>query len=385
MDTKWASGNELRYLEEVLRNEPSTKSNPFTLRLEKAFQKFYGIGYAIAVNSGTSGLHTALIAADIKNGDEVITSPLTVIVDASMPIMVNAKVVFADISYDTHNINPESVKERITKKTKAIIPISLHGLPYDIESIKEIAEDNNLMVIEDDAQAMGAMYKNRQVGKDADITIFSFERTKHISSGEGGMIITDDKKLAIKARKFAGLGYRKLKSNGNDMSTTTPTLFQHPMYKRYDALGLNYRLPEFCSAVALAQFERVDSLVEKRKAIAKLYDEIFDDSNFIPQKVPSHYVSSYYTYAVKSPFEIKEWEKFYDNHLKKNGDDFYAGINLIYREPIMNSLGYYKKYEGSCPIAEELQPKLMKFKTNYRNLKEARKYIAILKETIQDE
>ena len=384
MDTKWGSGNELRYLEEVLKNEPNTKSNPFTLRLEKAFQKFYDVEYAIAVNSGTSAIHAALIAGDIKSGDEVITSPLTVIVDASIPIMVGAKVVFADISYDTHNINPESVKERITEKTKAIIPISYHGLPYDIDAIKEIAEDNNLMVIEDDAQAMASIYKNRLIGKDADITIFSFERTKHISSGEGGMIITDDEKLAIKARKFAGLGYRKLKSSGNDMSSVTPTLFQHPKYKRYDALGLNYRLPEFCSAVALAQFERVNPIIGKRRVVAKLYDEVFEDSIFIPQKVSTDYISSYYTYAIRTPFEIEDWEKFYANHLKNNGDDFYAGTNLIYREPVMANLGYYKKYEGSCPIAEELQPKLMQFKTNYRNLEEAKRYIAILEETIQE-
>ena len=384
MDVKWASGNELRYLEEVLRNEPKTKSNPFTLRLEKAFQEYYDIKYAIAVNSGTSAIHAALIAGDIKSGDEVITSPLTVIVDASIPIMVNAKVVFADISYDTHNIDSESVKERITEKTKAIIPISYHGLPYDIDAIKEIAEDNDLMVIEDDAQAMASKYRGRLVGKDADMTIFSFERTKHVSSGEGGMIITDDADLAIKARKFAGLGYRKLKSGGNDMSSVTPTLFQHPLYKRYDALGLNYRLPEFCSAVALAQFERVDEIIEKRRTIAKLYDEVFKDSIFVPQKVPIHSVSSYYTYAVRTPFEIKEWEKFCVNHLERNGDDFYAGTNLIYREPIMKNLGYYKECEGTCPIAEELQPKLMQFKTNYRILEIAKKYITILKETIEE-
>ncbi len=385
MDKKWTSGNELKYLKEALSNSSEVKRNPFTDRLERAFCKKYDVDYAIALNSGTSGLHAALVAAGIRPGDEVITTPFTVLVDSSLPIIMGAKPVFADIDYSTHNIDPNSVKKLITKKTKAIIPVSYHGLPYDIDAIRKLADKNGLIVIEDNAQAMLAEYKGRYVGKDADITMFSFERTKHVSSGEGGMLITNNKKLAIKARKFAGMGFRKLTADKSKMVAITPRDFQNPNYKRHDTLGLNYRFNEFCAAVVLAQFERVNELVKIRRDIAKLYDEIFKDTEFLPQTVPNGYISSYFTYAVKSPFRnIKAWKKFYNVHLQNGGDDFYAMMAIAYQEPIMVKLGYYKKYKGTCPIAEKVQPTAMLFKTNYRNIVDAKRYINILRKTLKD-
>ena len=186
MDPKWTSGNELNYLKQVLSNSDEVKKNPFTDRLEEAFCKKYDVKYAIAVNSGTSGLHAALVAAGVKPGDEVITTPFTVLVDSSVPVIMGADPVFADIDPETHNIDPNSIQERITKKTKAIIPVAHDGLPYDIDEVKKIADENNIVVVEDNAQAMLAEYKGRYVGKDANITMFSFERTKHVSTGEGG-------------------------------------------------------------------------------------------------------------------------------------------------------------------------------------------------------
>ena len=184
MDPKWTSGNELKYLQDVLSNSNEVKKNPFTDRLEDAFCKKYGVKYAIAVNSGTSGLHAALVAAGVNQGDEVITTPFTVLVDSSVPVIMGAVPVFADIDINTHNIDPNSIEKRISKKTKAIIPVSHDGLPYDIDSVMKIANEHNLVVIEDNAQAMLAEYKGRYAGKDAHITMFSFERTKHVSTGE---------------------------------------------------------------------------------------------------------------------------------------------------------------------------------------------------------
>lgn len=385
MDKKWKSGNELKYLKEVLSNAPEVKGNPFTDRLEKAFCEKYGVKYAIAVNSGTSGLHAALIAAEVKPGDEVITTPFTVLVDSSLPILVGAEPVFADIDYNTHNIDPSCVEKLITEKTKAIIPVSYHGLPYDIDAIKKIADEHNLVVIEDNAQTMLAEYKGRLVGKDAHITMFSFERTKHVSSGEGGMLITNDEELAVKARKFAGMGFKNLTASKSKMVAITPKDFQNPEHKRHDSLGLNYRFNEFCAAVTLAQFERVEELVKIRRDIAKFYDDIFRGTDFHPQTVPEGYVSSYFTYAVKSPFtNIEDWRRFYNTHLENGGDDFYAMMALAYREPIMVPLGYNKKYEGKCPMAERVQPVSMLFKTNYRNLDDAKRYIDILGKTLKD-
>lgn len=385
MDKKWTSGNELKYLKEVLSNTDKVKANPFTDRLEKAFCEKYGVKYAIAVNSGTSGLHAALVAAGINPGDEVITTPFTVLVDSSIPILMGAEPVFADVDYGTHNIDPNSIEKVITKKTKAIIPVSYHGLPYDIDEVKRIADKYSLTVIEDNAQAMLAEYKGRYVGKDAHITMFSFERTKQVSCGEGGMLITNDENLAVKARKFAGMGFKQLTSEKSKMVAITPKDFQNPDYKRHDSLGLNLRFNEFCAAVALAQFERVEKLVALRKEIGKLYDKVFEDTEFEPQTIPEGYISSYFTYAVKSPFRsTKEWKRFYDHHLENGGDDFYSMMAIAYTEPIMEKLGYYEKFKGTCPVAEQIQPRNMLFKTNYRDIREASEHIQVLRQTMED-
>ena len=381
MDKKWTSGNELKYLNEVLMNEKT--SNSFTSRLEQAFTKKFGTKYVIAVNSGTTALHAALVAAGVGKGDEVITTPFTVLVDGSMPIVCGAETVFADLEYGTHNISPESIEERITKKTKAIIPVSYHGLPYNINEVKRIAEEHDLIVIEDDAQAMLARYYGKPVGTDMDVTMFSLERTKHVSCGEGGILMTDNEELATKMRQFAGMGFKKLKVDGSVMANITPIDFQRPDYLRYSTLGMNYRLSEFCSAVALAQFERVEDLVQIRRDIANEYTKIFEGTDFEIQETPSGYVNSYFTYAVRSPFHnIEDWLRFYKFHNANGGDDFYAGMQLIYKEQPLVDLGY-NKYENLCPIAEEIQPQIMQFKTNYRDLVEARVAIDTLRSTIE--
>ena len=380
MDPKWTSGNELKYLREVLSNSDDVKKNPFTDRLEEAFCNKYGVKYAIAVNSGTSGLHAALVAAGVKPGDEVITTPFTVVVDSTVPVIMGAEPIFADIDPETHNIDPKSIQERITKKTKAIIPVAHDGLPYDIDEVKKIADENDIIVVEDNAQAMLAEYKGRYVGKDANITMFSFERTKHVSTGEGGMLITNDEELATKARKFAGMGFKNLSARKSDLVAGVPLEYQTPSYERNDAVGLNYRFNEFLAAIALAQFEIADERVKLRRNIAKLYTEIFTNTNFKIQKIPEGYVSSYFTYAVESPFKkINEWSDFHKYHINNGGDDFYAAMILGYEEPIMKELGYYEKCKGTCPVAEEIQPKMMQFKTNYRTLDGARKHIEKLK------
>ena len=383
MDPKWTSGNELKYLQEVISNSSEVRKNPFTDRLEDAFCEKYGVKYAIAVNSGTSGLHAALVAAGVKTGDEVITTPFTVLVDSSVPVIMGADPIFADIDPETHNIDPKSIQERITKKTKAIIPVAHDGLPYDIDEVKKIADENDIIVVEDNAQAMLAEYKGRYVGKDANITMFSFERTKHVSTGEGGMLITNDEELATKARKFAGMGFKNLSAKKSDLVAGVPLEYQTPNYERNDAVGLNYRFNEFLAAIALAQFEIADKRVELRRSIAKLYTEIFSNTDFKIQKIPEGYISSFFTYAVESPFEkINEWKNFHDYHINNGGDDFYAAMILGYEEPIMRELGYYDKCKGTCPVAEQIQPKMMQFKTNYRTIEEAEKQINIIKSSL---
>ena len=324
-----------------------------------------------------------MVAAGVKPGDQVITTPFTVVVDSTVPVIMQAEPIFADIDAETHNIDPNSIQERITEKTKAIIPVSHDGLPYDIDEVKKIADENNIIVVEDNAQAMLAEYKGRYAGKDANITMFSFERTKHVSTGEGGILITNDEDLATKARKFAGMGFKNLTARKSDLVAGVPLGYQTPTYERNDELGLNYRFNEFLAAIALAQFEIVDERVKLRRDIAKLYTEIFNDTEFKTQKVPDGYVSSYFTYAVESPFDkINRWKDFHQHHISNGGDDFYAAMILTYEEPIMKKLGYYEKCKGTCPIAEKIQPKMMQFKTNYRTIEDAAKQADILKSSL---
>lgn len=335
------------------------------------------------MNSATSAIHAALVAADVKPGDEIITTPYSVVMDSTVPIIMGAIPVFADIDYKTHNIDPKSIEKKISKKTKAIIPVSYHGLPYDIDEVMSIARKHNLIVIEDNAQTQLAKYKGRFVGNDAHMALWSFERTKHISTGEGGILVTNDEHFAVETRKFAGLGFKNLKAGKSKMVAITPIDFQRPDYVRHDRLGLNYRFNEFCAAVALAQFERLDELVALRQKIGELYINVFKKTDFEPQTVKKNVTHSYFSFGVKSPFtKTADWINFYKKHIDNGGDDFYGMMCPAYKEPIMVNLGYDKIYKDLCPVAEEVQKRSMLFKTNYRSIEEAEKQIAILDKTL---
>lgn len=385
LDPKWTTGNELKYLQQVLSNSDESKSNPFTDRIEQLFVETYGIKYAIAMNSATSAIHSALVAIGIQPGDEVITTPYTVLVDSSIPHLLGATPVYADIEYETHNIDPKSIEERITDKTKAIIAVSYHGLPYDIDGVMDVARKYGLIVIEDNAQTQLATYKGRMIGNDADLVLWSFERTKHLSTGEGGLLATNNETYAVEARKFAGMGFMNLTAEKSKMVAITPKDFQRPDYVRHDRIGLNYRFNEFCAAVAVAQFERLNENVTIRQDIAKMYDEVFSGTDFEPQTIPDNVTSAYFSYCVKSPFSIPdEWLKFYNYHLDNDGDDFYGMMQPSYKEPIMVELGYAEKYAGRCPVAEDVQQRSMLFKTNYRSLQEAETHISVLHKNIKN-
>ncbi len=340
MDPKWTSGNELKYLKQVLDNKKEVRDNAFTDRLETAFKKKYNVKYAIALNSGASGLHAAMHAIGLKPGDEIITSPFSVLWDAGVAIIMGAQVKFADIKYGTHNIDPKKIEELINEKTKAIIPVSYHGLPCDIDEIISIGKKYKIAVIEDNAQSMLAKYKGRYAGVDADFAMFSLERTKHISSHEGGLLITNNSDYAMQARKFAGGGFKNLTADKSKLAAKIPLEFQSPDYKRHDYLGLNYRISEFCAAVALAQFERVEEKVKIRRDVANIYSELFSKfPKFEPQEVPAGYTHSYFTYSVKSPFKnLHDWKNFYTNHVNNGGDNFYAMMSPVYSEDIMKKL-----------------------------------------------
>lgn len=391
------TGRELEYAKDFLDN----KKTPWTLRLEKAFAQRFGVPYAIAHNSGTSALHSCLAAAGVGPGDEVISPALTVIMDTLVTLHQNAVPIYADINPDTFNIDPEDIRRKVTKRTKAIITVSLYGLPADIDPIMEIAKEHNLTVIEDSAQCVLGRYKGRIAGTVGDMGCFSFERSKHLAIGEGGMVITRDERLAERVRKFGGIGYKNLRAEEGRMQST-PSTFQDPDYKRHDFFGWNYRMPEICAAVALAQVERVDELVQQRQAIAQLFDEAIEGCDWmIPQKTPEGVVNSFYTYAVR--YEGEEalgisWKEFYKRYIELGGDGFYSAWCVPYLEPVIAQREFYGRgcplqcpwyggeviYEkGLCPTAEAIQSKIMQFKTNYRDMELAKRKVGALKKTIR--
>jgi perosamine synthetase len=377
-------GNELEYVNQVLKSDArSATRGSWNYQLEQKFAALFGVNYAISHNSGTSGLHTCLAAAGVGPGDEVISPALTVIMDAFATLYQGAVPVFADVDQATFNIDPEEVRRRLTPRTKAIIAVSLYGLPADMDPIMAIANEHNLVVIEDNAQCMLGRYKGRLAGTLGHLAMFSFENSKHISVGEGGMVITDDERLAESIRKIAGIGYKNLTAVGGRIKLNEE-VFQDPDYKRHDRLGWNYRLTEICAAVGVAQMERVEEIVQRHQKIAQMYAEAIAGCDWlVPQAVPEGFLHTYWCYAVKYEGLAARgvpWKAFYQKYKELGGDGFYAAWSVPYEEPALRRLGYAK---GNCPRAEDLQSKMMQFKANYRDLKLAGEKAKALVKTIE--
>tara|TARA_R100001591_G_C4348490_1_gene182554 strand:- start:2089 stop:2820 length:732 start_codon:yes stop_codon:yes gene_type:complete len=242
----------------------------------------------------------------------------------------------------------------------------------------EIANHHNIPVIEDSAQCVLGYIDGKLVGTFGDMASWSFENKKHLSTGEGGMVTTDNQKYGTIIRKHGGLGYKTLEA-GQSLRQLLPKDFQNPYYKRHDTVGFNYRMNELTAAVGLGQLERVEFLVERRKKIAKLYDEVFKDCDYIvPQKVLDGHVNTYWTYTVR--YEGDDWFGLYNRVKDNGGDGFYGGLSVPYQEPVMQSYGYNPDWK--CPNAELVQPKMMQFKCNYRNLDDAQKKLDILKKSL---
>ena len=390
-------GNELEYLRKVLEGESwSSTGGSWTIALERAFAEKFGVKHAVAFNSGTSTLHAALEAVGVEPGDEVISPAITVIMDTTATLHANAVPVYADVNPKTFTMDPADVARKITPKTKAIITVSIYGLSPDMDPILEIANKNGIPVIEDNAQAVLSYYKGRLLGTIGDVASFSFENTKHISCGEGGIIISNSEATAEMCRKIGGHGFKNLKADEGRIRLTQD-VFQNPNYKRHDVLGWNYRLAEFNAAVALAQLERVDELVDLRIKSANIFIDVMKSCDYlIPQALPEGYVNSYYTLGVvyegASSIGVS-WEDFRKAYVEAGGDGIYGAWSVPYLEPMVANRQYTKRcpwvYEnisyshGMCPVAESLQPKIMQFKTNYRDISLAKKKAEILLKVIR--
>ena len=384
------NGKEAEYVLRMLSREDDGDERSWPQRFEEAFAKKLGVNYAVACNSGTSGLHMALFAAGVGPGDEVIGPALTVIMDSYAAIHLGAVPVFADVNPDTFNIDAADVAAKITKKTKAILVVSLEGLCVDMDPIMALAEKHNLIVIEDSAQTLLGTYHGRQAGTIGHLGIYSFENKKHMTCGsEGGMVVSNDPELAMRARKFGGIGYKHMTAQAGRTNLAMSTV-QDPSYERFDTIGLNYRMNDISAAVGLAQLERLEYLVGVRNASAALFaDAVRGCDWFKPQATPDGFVNSYFTFAAKY-YGAEErgvpWKEFYNRYLEMGGDGFYGAWMIPYLEPALigQTFGTTTCEKGICPVAEDLQSRIMQFKTNYRDSADAEKKATILSELIDD-
>ena len=409
-------GNELKYLKKVLNQESwSSTGGSWVNNFEREFAKRFNMNYAIATNSGTATLHAALEAVGVLPGDEVIIPPLSVVMSTTSVLHSNAIPVYADVDLKTFNLDPKDVLGKITNKTKAIVPVALYGLPADLCELRKIADENNIALIEDNAQCVlgeapcHSLAKNKVCNCDCknkvksklsgtfgDFSSYSFENTKHLSCGEGGLLLTNDEVLAESARKIAGHGFKNLKADEGRVRLRQE-IFQNPDYLRHDSLGWNYRMPEFNAAIVLAQFERIDELVKLRVKNAEVFLEVLEKYNFFtPQHIPDGYLHSYYTLGVVYDGEKDtgiEWKEVRKNYVDNGGDGIYSAWAVTYNEPVIKNGQFKKRYpeiynninlsSNLCKNAEFLQKRIMQFKTNYRDIDLAYKKAKVLKKTLK--
>ena len=301
---------------------------------EGAFAEFSGTRYAAAVNSGTAALHIALLAHGIGKEDEVITSPFTFISTANSILFTGAKPVFADIEEETFNIAPDSITQKITPRTKAIMPVHLYGQPCDMRSLMKIAEEHGLIVIEDACQAHGAEYNGNKVGSFG-TGCFSFYPTKNMTTGEGGMITTNDKDIAEKAR----------------------IIRNHGQKERYfhEILGYNYRMTDFVAAIGYCQLRRLEQFNQKRTGNAKILTEgLSGIRGLIPPCVKPNvkHVFHQYTVRVTNDFGISRDELMVKLINKGVATKVYYPLP-IHKQPLYKKLGYNDYLPNSEKAATE--------------------------------
>ncbi|MDD4900557.1 MAG: DegT/DnrJ/EryC1/StrS family aminotransferase [Patescibacteria group bacterium] len=394
---KRVGNKELQYVKEVLATNFRTSAGCNMIgRFEEAFAKKFGAKFAVAHVNGTCTLHSALYAAGVKPGDEVIVPPLTMASTTMAVLQQDAIPIFADVIEDTFVINPASIEKLITPRTKAIITVALYGLAPDLDAIMKIARKHNLLVIEDNAQCFLGKYKNQLVGNIGDFASFSFQNSKHMSSGEGGVVLTDRREFAEKLRKFSVLGYAAVSAKKGKIAKND---IQNPNYDRHVSLGYNYRMPELCAAVALGQLEHLEELVQRRIDAANLFLKPMKGISWLkPQQTPAGCRNSYWSLAVRLVHPRIKWADFRKKFMEFGGDGIYAAWKLTYLEPMFQRLDFSGKeivinklYQGQlqeykrglCPVAEKVQPQILAFKTNYWDWRKALKQAEILKKTIK--
>lgn len=339
---------DIRAVVEVLRSDWLT-SGPTVTKFETAFAAKVGSRYAVAVSSGTAALHCAVFGAGIGLGDEVITTPLTFVASANCVLYQAGTPVFADIQPDTLNIDAGEVVIKITQRTRAIIPVDFAGQAADHDELAAIAEEHGLVVIEDAAHALGATYKGRKIGTVATMTVFSLHPVKHITSGEGGVVTTDDPELARRLRIFRNHG---ITTEVRERLSEGAWLYEMP------ALGYNYRLTDIQCALALSQLDKLEAWLARRRAIAARYNAAFCEMPELECPVIRRdRESAWHIYVIRlnlARLRVSRAEVF--RALRAEN----IGVNVHYIpvtwHPYYQKLGHTK---GEVPAAEEAYERML--------------------------
>lgn len=348
---------------ESLTSDVSPSGKPWVQAFESEFSQRVGDEYGIAVNSATSGLHAALLACGVGPGDEVIGPGLTVVMDAYATVFANATPVFADVEPDSWNIDPKSVRTKITARTKAIISVSWLGLPSNLAELRKLCDEFGLFLIDDSAETIPERDLLPPGWKSADLRVFSFESKKHMpTGGEGGMVTTSNPDLAEKVRKYAGLGYKHLTPTAGRTSLAS-NVSQKPNYLRFDRVGPNYRMTPTTAAIGLGQMVELDAKLRLRKRNAELLFESLSKFDFITFQTSNF--SDFHTYyafgfCLDEEFSMSDWERIYSSFSEQTGFGFYANQAVPYKEVSLLD------YAPSQPlkVAESLQPRIIAMKTN---------------------
>lgn len=276
----YLTGNEKKYVNECLDSTWISSKGRFIEEFENKFCEYTGAKYATAVSNGTTALHLALETLGIGEGDEVIVPSFTYIASVSPVIYAGAIPVFADSLASTWQVDPDDVKSKITQKTKAIIVVHLYGHPCEMKELVKIAEDNNLFLVEDCAESFGALYEGVHTGKFGDISTFSFYGNKTISTGEGGMLITDDYYMHEKAYHLKMHGVSPVKKYWHDV------------------IGFNYRMTNICAAIGLAQLEKADEILARKRAVRELYNKHLKGLPIEPHGEAPNVRHSFWMYSI---------------------------------------------------------------------------------------
>ena len=335
---QWIDEKDIKEVVKVLRSDWITQG-PKVEEFERAIAKYCGVKYAVAVSSGTAALHTAYAVAGIGPGDEVITTPLTFAATAYAVSHLRGKPVFVDVQGDTLNIDPTKIEEKINKKTKAIAPVDFRGHPCDYDEIIKIAKKYKLLIIEDASHALGAIYKEKRIGKFADMTILSFHPVKAITTGEGGMILTNNKKFYEKLKIFRSHGTVQKPEKGG-------------WYYEIKKPGYNYRLTDFQCALGLSQLKKIDKFIKRRREIVAKYNEAFKDTEEIITPTERNYVkSAWHIYVIQLCLgELKVDRKRIFGTLRKEEIGVQVHYSPLHLQPFYKKKFGYKK--GNFPIAE---------------------------------